>query len=314
MALLQRKQNSQGLTALGIYPQGVAVVRIGAGENGNAPSVELWDYRPTAQSKSLVNLLGKLSLDYGLDHTRCITVLDDQEYKLILTDAPDVPAEEVPSTLRWQIKKMVDFPVHDAAIDFIEFPQPSGAAEVKRLYTVVAKNEAITQRVELFSDAGIRLRVIDIPEMAQHNLVNLLPEADKPIAMLSFHRHSILITLHYRGLIYLARRIYIGLDSQAGEHGVSGHYQQIILELQRSTEYLETHYFDCPAVDRVVLAPSPMATKELTEHLRNAIDIPIMELDLTQILSWKVTPPSSEVLGRCFATIGAALRREGVRA
>jgi len=310
MALLQRKQISQSLTAVGIHPQGVTLVRMGVDERGCFRNVELWVHSPLTSGKSLLNLLGKLSLDYGLEHSRCITVLDDQDYKLILADAPDVPAEELQSALRWQVKKQVDFPVHDAAIDYFEFPQARGPAEVKRLYAVVAKNEAINQRVELFADAGIRLRVIDIPEMAQHNLIKLLPEADKPIAMLSFHRHCILISLHYRGLIYLVRRIYITLDSQAGGDGLSGHYQQIILELQRSTEYLETHYADCPAVEQIVLAPSVASMQDLIEHLHGVIDIPIMQMDLSQILNWKEKPPTNELLSCNFVTIGAALRDE----
>ncbi len=314
MALLQKKQSSQGLTAVGIHSQGITLVRMGIDENGPSRNVELWAHHPLTRGKSLLNLLGQLSLDYGLDRNHCVTVLDDQDYKLVLTDFPDIPAEELQSALRWQIKKQVDFPVHGAAIDYFEFPQPSGAAEVKRLYAVVAKNEAITQRVELFADAGMRLRVIDIPEIAQHNLVKLLPGADKPLAMLSFHRHSILISLHYGGFIYLVRRIYIALDSQAGEDALSGHYQQIILELQRSTEYLETHYVDCPAVEQIVLAPSQMPTQGLMEHLQGIIDIPIMPLDLSQILSWEGKLPTNELLARCFATIGAALRDEGGKA
>jgi len=314
MALLQRKQASQGLTAVGIHPQGITLVRMGADEDGFSRNVELWVYHPLTRGKSLLNLLGQLSLDYGLDRSRCVTVLDDQDYKLILTDFPDVPVDELQSALRWQVKKQVDFPVQNAAIDYFEFPQPSGAVEVKRLYAVVAKNEAITQRVELFADAGIRLRIIDIPEIAQHNLVKLLPEADKPLAILSFHRCSILISLHFRGFIYLVRRIYIALDSQAGEDCLSGHYQQIILELQRSTEYLETHYADCPAVEQIVLAPSQIPTQGLIKHLHGIIDIPIMQLDLSQILNWKEKPPTNELLSRCFATIGAALRDEGGKA
>lgn len=286
MGLFKRKQQMHGLTAVGVYPQGVAVVRIGRQGDDPLPTVDLWAFRALRPGENVARVLGELALEHGLEHTRCISVLSEQDYKLVMAEAPDVPKEELREALRWQVKGMVDFPVMDAAIDVFEFPKPDGPVDAHRVYVVAAKREAIERQVELFGDAGIDLRLITIPELAERNLLTLLPDTGTPMALVSCHQGKILITLYYDGDIYLCRRINVALDIQQGESALTGYYSEITLEVQRSIKYFETRYYHCPPLHQVVLAPSPFVTSGLAEHLGSSLDVSVLEMKLSQLLNW----------------------------
>ena len=117
--------------------------------------------------------LSRLRKELELDRHHCTTLLKGGDYQVVQVEAPNVPAPEAKSAVRWRIKDMIDYPVEAATVDAIFIPGSNGAAgRPPQMLAVVAKNEVVAAAVKPFNEADIALEVIDIPELAQRNLAH----------------------------------------------------------------------------------------------------------------------------------------------
>jgi MSHA biogenesis protein MshI len=202
---------------------------------------------------------------------------------------------------------MNDYHVQDATIDVLDIPAEQGANRAHSMYAVAAKNEVIQTCIQRFSEAHIPLSVIDIRETAQRNIAVLLEPAERGVALLYVDRDHALLTVNFRGELYLARRIDVGLDDLQGAEGEA--MNRLLLELQRSFDHLDRQ-FRLAAPAKLVLAPMP-SENALRGHLAQNLDLPIEDLRLAEVL--KLDPGLSldgESAWRLFHVLGAALRYE----
>jgi MSHA biogenesis protein MshI len=297
-----------GLTGLGLHADGVCLARI-EHQDGRRPLLAEFDFRPweeagAAQEKTLA----RLAADHGLKRASCTTVLDQSNYSLLLTEAPDVPPDELRAAMRWRVKDLIDFPVNDATLDVFDVPGAQAAGRARQVYAVAARTAAIRKRADLMHAAGINLEAIDIAELAQRNLAALLPEDVRGVALLSFADGSGLLTLTRQGELYLSRNLDTGLDAMLAGSEPAAHFDRIVLEVQRSLDYYDSH-FRQPPVAGLVLAPTDRPVPGLEEHLRANLNVSVSIMDLAQLLDTRAElAPGAPA--RCLLTIGAALRRE----
>lgn len=305
-SLLGRKAQP-GLTGIGIHSDGVCIAQVFY-KNGRRPLLSAFDFHPWPAGESQDKTLARLAADYGLKHASCTTVLDQSEYALLLTEAPDVPTDELRAAMRWRVKDLIDFHINDATLDVFDVPGERVAGRARPMYAVAARSAIIQKRVDLLDAAGINLQVIDIIEMAQRNLAALLPEDARGVALLGFTAGNGLLTITKQGELYLSRNLEIGLDafSQAGD--ANDYFDRIVLEIQRSLDYYDSH-FRQPPLAGVVLAPTARPVPGLEEHLRANLNVTVSAMDLTQLMDFRGEfDPGARA--RCLVTIGAALRRE----
>src|SRR6266566_5125354 len=208
----KERRSIPGLTGIEMRADGVSMVRV-TRDPGVAPRVTACEFRAWNATDDQGQLLERLAADYDLKHARCTTVLELEEYALLLTEAPDVPADELRSAVRWRIKDLIDFHVDDATIDVFDVTSPNAPGKTRSMYVVAARNAAIQRRVDLCDAAKVGLDIIDIPEMAQRNLAAVLPEDARGVVMLMLTATKGLITITRQGEIFLSRRLEIGLDT-----------------------------------------------------------------------------------------------------
>jgi MSHA biogenesis protein MshI len=235
-------------------------------------------------------------------------VLDASEYSLLLTEAPDVPPDELRAAIRWRIKDLIDFHINDATLDVFDLPGEKAAGRARSMYAVAARSSAIQKRADMMSAAGINLDVIDIPEMAQRNLAALLPEDAKGVVLLSFTPGGGLITISRQSDIYLSRNIDIGLDMLASFHDANELFDRIALEVQRSLDYYDSHFRQSP-ITTLALAPMPREVPGLMDHLKANLSLSVITMDLTKLMECEVDL-RPELQSACLAVLGAALRQE----
>ena len=276
-------------------------------ERGQKPRVVAWERRALETGGSDERLLQRISADHQLKHARCTTLLDESEYSLLLTEAPDVRPEELKTALRWRVKDLIDFHINDAILDAFELPGTDGGKS-REMYAVAARNEAIRRRVDPLQTAGINLEVIDIPEMAQRNLAALLPEDAQGVALLSFGNRGGLLTISRQGDLYLSRGLDVGVDHLRQSGGLTGYLDRVVLEIQRSLDYFESHFRQSP-VQHLVLTPVAAKMPELLDHLRNNLSVAVSVMNLADLVEIEGAVPA-ELEGSCLFTLGAALRRE----
>lgn len=301
-----KKKILPGLTGVGLQSDGVCIVRIER-VTGRPPALTLADFRPwgdEGQEKVLERVAG----DYDLGRSRCTTVLDGSEYSLLLTEAPDVPPEELRAAIRWRVKDLIDFHINDATLDVFDLPGDKTSGRARSMYAVAARSAAIQRRADLMHAAGINLDVIDIPEMAQRNLAMLLPEDAKGVALLSFTATNGLITISKQGEIYLSRSLDVGLDALAHFADATSLFDRIVLEVQRSLDYYDSHFRQAP-IATIAVAPMPREVPGLMDYLKTNLGATVAAVDLTALLDCAVEF-KPELQTACLTTLGAALRQE----
>ncbi len=303
---LKHSKTQSGLTAIGLQSDGVCVVRV-IHERGQRPRVVAWEQRALEKGIAEEKLLQRLCVDHQLKRARCTTLLDNGEYSLLLTEAPDVRPDELRTALRWRVKDLIDFHINDATLDAFELPGSEGNKS-REMYAVAARNEAIRRRADALQNAGINLDVIDIPEMAQRNLAALLPEDTQGVALLSFTNRGGLLTISRQGDLYLSRNLDVGLDLLQHGGDLTGSFDRVVLEIQRSLDYFESHFRQSP-VQHLVLTAAGARLPGLLDHLQNNLNIGVAVMNLAVLVEIDGGMPP-ELEGPCLFALGAALRRE----
>lgn len=251
--------------------------------------------------------LERMAKELGFARHQCLALLPATDYQMLLVEAPNVPALELKTAVRWRIKDMLDYHVQDATIDVLDIPVESSAGRAHSMYAVAARNDIIQACIERFTAAHIPLSVIDIAETAQRNIATLVEPADRGVALLYVDRNQALLTVTFRGELHLARRMDIGLD--ALEDGAGDGMNRMLLELQRTFDHLDRQ-FPAAAPAKLVIAPTPRETG-LRGHLAQNLDIPVEALRFADILEVDAGLQLEGDIGwRLFHVLGASLRYE----
>jgi len=232
------------------------------------------------------------------------SVLDASAYRLLLVEAPDVPAAELRAAVRWRIKDLVDFHLDDAVIDVFEMPAHARGGPRRMMYAVTAKAEFVKQQVELAEGAGLHLDVIDIPELSLRNVAALLESEDRGAALLYLGERRSTLLLVRQGVLYLARHVETGVATlaEAGELKrdlLAG----LALEVRRSLDYFESHY-EQTAITQLYTSGLDTADRE---QLAQELGATVSNVELAALFDTdaRLSPDHER---RCLPAVGAALR------
>ena len=258
--------------------------------------------------------LEKLGKEARLGRYHCTFSLSASEYQMLVVEAPNVPAAELKTAVRWRMKDMLDFPADDATIDVLEIPADKNApSRTRSLFAVAARNDIIRQRMAAFDGAKLPVTAIDVPELAQRNIAALLEEPGRGLALLSFDEGGGLLTFTYGGELYSSRHIDIPLSqlNQPDSEQRQRYFDRITLELQRSMDSFERQ-FSFITISKLVLAPLP-AEVNLEAYLATNLYLPVSTLNLDEVFDFSTVSgvgPAQRM--QCFLALGAALRSEDV--
>jgi len=309
MRFFRKAQKTEAWLAMVLQRDGIAAASVRHPAAGK-PALTVAAFFPGAPGADALEKAGK---ELHAANFRCTTVLGGGDYQFMTVEAPNVPREELKTAMRWRLKDVLDFPVDEATYDVLDIPlDPTAAVRPQQsVFAVAARNSTIQARQKLFTQSKIRLRTIDIPEMAQRNVSAMLEPEGRGIAMLSFGEDGGLLTVSWRGELYLSRRIDVTLAQLLdGDHERRHQsFDKITLELQRSLDNFERQ-FSFISVARLVLAPS--GADGLQEYLAGNLYTRVETLDLGQLLDLDAIPELREPAHqqRFFVAIGAALRVE----
>lgn len=252
--------------------------------------------------------LRRLGNSQGLKRHRCAVILDENQYRLVQLEAPAVPPEERVQAIRWRLKDAVDFPVEDAAVAVAEIP--AEGSRQANVYAVAAPAAAVAERMSLFQAAGVPLAAIDIPEMAVRNVAALFEESNRGLAFLVLTQADGLLTITYRGELYLARRIEVSASAlaEADAERRSQLLERLALELQRTFDNFDRQYGFVTLSSLRVAAEFDVAgtVAALAENLY----LPVRAADLGEVADFHEIPElrSAERQAQSLLAVGAALR------
>ena len=302
------------MTGMALSPEGVAVAR--CIRHGNeAPRLALCEFRALERNLHGVPPPG-LVRELQLDSSRCTSVIKQGDFTLLMVEAPQVDPTELRAAIRWRVKDLLDFHVDDAVLDVFDIPGQQERGRPRLMYVVAARITAVRQHIDTLEGNGVQLSVIDIPELCQRNVAALLPEDSGGVAMLHFGHDGGLLTLTRGGTLYLSRNLELGSahllaasqEDQELTTELARMLDGVVLEVQRSLDYYESH-FSLPPVSGLVIAPTERPVPGLLAHLAGNLGVPVRMLDLNAVLDTEQTL-SDSLQAACLPAIGAALRHE----
>lgn len=306
--LFKAKTHDAGWFAIGLGAHGVYLAKIKF--VGAMPRVERCEYHDTGTITAAT--LEKLCREARVGDHHVTTPLASGEYQVLLVEAPNVPADEMKTAVRWKIKDGLNYHIDDATVDMVRIPASKYASgRPQSLYAIAAANSVIQERIGLFEQAGVALDVIDIQEMAQRNIAKLFERDDRALVMLAFDDLGGLMTFTAGGELYLSRRIEISAGQllDADESLRQQYRDRVETELHRSLDYFDRQYNQLPVDMVLVCVPDKTG---LVEFLAAAMDTRVQKLDLSQVMDISAVPAlaDSDFVARSLPILGAALRQE----
>jgi len=307
--LFKAKNHDAGWFAVGVGAQGICLAKVDLA--GAMPRVKRCEYHEASEVSAAV--LENICRTANVGKHDFTTLLMPGDYQILLVDAPNVPANELKTAIRWKIKDGLNYHIDDATVDVLQIPASKyGSERAQSMYAIAAFNPTIQKRIALFEQAKISLDVIDIPEMAQRNVAALFEQNERALVLLAFDDSGGLLTFTTNGELFLARRIEISAGQlQDADDKVRQQYRdRVELELQRSLDYFDRQYNHIP-VSRVLISAPEAA--DLVSFLASAIDAKVERLDLSQVMDISAIPAltDSAFVAQTLTTLGAALRQEG---
>ena len=138
-------------------------------------------------------------------------MLRPEQYHFLQIPAPSVPAEELKSAARYQIRDMVDTHIDDLTMDVLYV----GDGQQKtnpQIFVVAAKTAHIRAAMDLANSMDWPVTIIDVQETCQRNLQTALakqggtPERAEASMLINDAQHA-LFTISVNGELYYTRRL-----------------------------------------------------------------------------------------------------------
>ncbi len=248
-----------------------------------------------------------------------VGVMPLQSYSLMQVEAPDVPEEEMRQAVQWKVKDLIDYSLDEAVID--AFPTPQSPGRGKMVYVVSAHMDAVRTHIDLLQGVRIKLKAIDIPELALRNVAALTPEARKGICLVYLGQKTGLIVIVKEHILYVARNLKHGavdLNRAASEKSdydlldTESPYQvlleSMVLDVQRTLDYYEST-FGMASIGRVMVTADDAPPSGLMEHLQNNLGTEVTSLDVSDLFAGPRGNDAAQ--GLTILALGAALSQGG---
>jgi MSHA biogenesis protein MshI len=278
------------------------VIRAASGK----PQIRLCDSFRIERDEA--DALQRLAQARNLKRYRCASLMAEGDYRLAQIDAPAVPEEERVQAVRWRLKDVVDFPVEDAALAVADIP--AEGARQPSVFAIISPSTAVASRMALFSDAKLLLESLDIPEMALRNVAELFEETNRALAFLSVTEGESLLTVTFKGELFVARRIDLTARAlaDADPERRSQMLERLALELQRSLDNFDRQYGFVTLSGMVVA--SEWDAEAVVAALSENLYLPVKAMMLAEVMEFDDLPElrASERQAQALLAIGAALR------
>lgn len=299
--LTRKHKAPEGLLGLETGPEGIALALVRREADGRPELVRcLFEAaEPAAQEAAL----RKLVEEHGLRGAEVNLVLHPADYQLLLLDCPDVPEEELRDAMRWRLKDLINQPLESQVTDLIPLPADAYRGRSRMAYCAVLDKSRMEAAARLVRQAGLRLRSIDITEMAFRNLGLLAGAEGINLALLRLRSSEGLVSVQNGDELYMARRIEQGIE-HAGDN-----YAAVTLEVQRSLDYFESQ-LGKGYISRLLLLPMKRDGAQALQALGAGLAVKLQALTLEELFGERMPLLDEREQAYCIAAVGAALRQE----
>lgn len=304
MQFFKKKAKASSRVGVVVSSDQLAVAHMG--ERDGAPYLLDFERVVLKAERDAGKALAKLVKDMDIEDKQCSFVLNRKDYNLHLVEAPEVEADELRSAVRWKIKDLLDMKVEDAAIDVFRVPADAYRGR-EMVYVVASLKSKISGIVNMVTDSGLELAVIDIPELVMLNLSSHYVEDQNGVAFMDLRRNGSTMNITRNGELFLSRRINTQLDPDVMQSDEWENLKdRLVLEIQRSLDYYESQMGQTP-INRIVIAQRQHDGAAMAESLNAMLAADVTVLNIAEHLdSAKELSTEDQQIG--MAAIAATLR------
>ena len=141
-----------------------------------------------------------------------VLVLDDDDYELLLTEAPNVPDDELSAAIEFRIGDLLSQPIEETAIQAMRLPADAYRGRMSMTHVVAVANKKISSWVTWAEKLHLKLEAITVPEMSLLNVLSA-NAINQGIALLELGPKQGCIRLYQDGALYLTRQVEEGMDA-----------------------------------------------------------------------------------------------------
>ncbi|MGQ4276702.1 hypothetical protein ACQ5ES_06605 [Pseudidiomarina sp. E22-M8] len=236
---------------------------------------------------------------YCRNHPQVSLVLGSGLYQSVALDRPNLPEEEIATSLRYNLRDLVEFQPEDCIADYYELPvQLPGQNKITAVAASKEQLEGVLQAVHEVSD---NVCAIIAEEQAVTEM--FLSLSEPTVVVYQQANQPALLQVYREGLLQVNRsvRALEKISELSVEEVRMGGLQPLSVEVQRSADYFERQLRQRPVTD-VVLAVAITKHDDVLAKLHE---------DLGLTASWADYPDWAQELGAGdysdFAALGGAL-------
>lgn len=184
---------------------------------------------------------------------KCHIVLNSQQSQIVQVDKPSVPAAEINSALKWQIKDLVSISPENMVLDYFNGPVLAGGQE--KINVVCAPINELKKIVAAANQGDMDVASITIAEFA---FANLLPiQNDACLLVCQQPNEEIVLLIVKQGKLYFHRRLrgFSQIANKTEDELVPTIIDSLALEIQRSSDFFERQLKQAPIKEINVLLP-----------------------------------------------------------
>ncbi|MFC0445922.1 hypothetical protein ACFOD1_01570 [Pseudidiomarina halophila] len=236
---------------------------------------------------------------YCRHHPRVSLVLGSGLYQSVTLDRPNLPEEEIATSLRYNLRDLVEFEPEDCIADYYELPvQLPGQNKIHAIAASKKQLESVLQAIHEVSD---NVCAIIAEEQAVTEMFAAL--TDPAVVVYQQSQQPALLQVYREGVLQVNRsvRALEKMSELSIEEVRMGGLQPLSVEIQRSADYFERQLRQRPVTD-IVLAMAISKHDDVLAKLHE---------DLGLTASWASYPEWAQELGAGdysdFAALGGAL-------
>jgi len=205
---------------------------------------------------------------------QCHLVLNAQQSQIVQVDKPNVPANEIISALKWQIKDLVSISPDNMVVDYFDGPLLSGGKE--KINVVCAPLNELKKLVAAINKTDAEVVSIITEEFA---FANLLPvQNDACLLVCQQPNEEITLLIVKQGQLYFHRRLrgFSQIAKKSEDELTMTMIDGLALEIQRSSDYFERQLKQAPIKTIKVLLPMASESffaRKLAENTHLAVDL-----------------------------------------
>jgi len=249
--------------------------------------INLYESLQVTEEEDYFTKLAEIVKKNKYENVPCSWILQPSEYQVIITDELPVEDAEFQAAIRWKIKDLVRFPAEDLLID--SFPLPPGAnSSQNKIMVVVSKMSEIISLREKLTDIGLKLIIVDIPEMSLRNILNLYPKEGYASAILYIKDKNAQLIVVFEHNIYVTRNLMISKEVLKSA-GFSQLIERLHSEISRSFEYFYKSIGKQVPM-QVIFASSINIDESDIDLLAKRIDVPFIKFDASHIFVGQEMP------------------------